>query len=71
MWDYNEELQKGVQSGWKNGNLPIMSAANVGQKLSMLSVDLGSWSYKYFCSFQVEIKKLKHELEGLRNVPKG
>jgi hypothetical protein len=66
-WDRHPELKPTITSSW-----PTEETSSVGEvrgKLDLLDNDLSSWGLHTFGSVRKEIKKLKSELEHLRNLP--
>ena len=68
MWDTHPGLIPTVQNAWE-ANGPNLAAAEVRANLAALSNNLGEWSKKSFGSVKGEIRRLKKELDKLRNDP--
>ncbi|KAM0859925.1 hypothetical protein ACQ4PT_046881 [Festuca glaucescens] len=67
MWDRHPELKPTVTASWLTEE--SSSASEVRGKLANLANDLGKWGLNTFGSVRKEIRKLKSELEHLRNLP--
>lgn len=68
MWDTHADVKRTVDDAWlSNGHDP--TAAGIRAKLTTLAADFGGWSKSTFGSVRGVIKKLKRELDVLRNIP--
>jgi len=67
MWDRHPELKPTVATCWQT--VVATTVGDVNRKLGALSDELGKWGVDTLGNVKKEIKKLKNELDRLRNLP--